>query len=185
MAARSGPLSLSLAVFLLLLTTDLTDGQAQERYDARSDLKPRVIRRADGQKRFFPDGRFILLKVGPENSQSGYLFMGYEDLPPGTSIPRHRHEIDEEIILVQRGSVLFFFAADSAVGEAGDVMFLPPGNFISARSLGPDTASIFFVFPRAGMERCFQLLGRGEGESPGPETAEELEAEHRHCLWSY
>lgn len=38
---------------------------AQATVDARADLTPRVIRRDEGEKRFFPDGRFMVLKVGP------------------------------------------------------------------------------------------------------------------------
>lgn len=170
---------------ILLMFVSASGLEAQEPHDARADLSPRVIPRESGEKRIFGDDRAMLLKVGPENSGSGYLFMGYEDLPPGTAIPRHRHEIDEEILIVQRGRMSFEFEADTVIAEAGDAIFLPTGNWISARNVGETVASIFFIFPRAGVEQCFQLFGHGEGEIPRHDTAEELAEEHRRCRMTY
>ncbi len=171
--------------FTLLASFGTEDAQAQLGYDAAKDLVPRVITRQQGEKRMLPDGRFILLKVGPVNSGSSYLFMGYEDLPPGTAIPRHRHEIDEEILIVYRGHVVVTLNEDTVGARAGDAVFLPPRTWVSVRSPGPDTAAIFFVFPRATMEQCFRFVGHGEGEAPRPQTATERAEEGRVCRWSY
>lgn len=158
---------------------------AQEAYDGQEDLRPRVIERAAGEKRFLPDGIVMRLKVGPENSGSGYLFMGYDEIPPGAGIPRHRHEIDEEILIVHRGTMQFVLNADTALARAGDAVFLPPDNWISARNAGSDTARVFFVFPRSTVEDCFQRIGRGERETPAPETEAHLAEERRWCRMSY
>src|SRR6266511_1657366 len=111
-----------------------------------TDLRPRVIRRAEGQRRYLADGRFMLLKIGPATTGSSYLFMGAEDLPPGTAIPAHQHEVDEELLIVHRGRVLVVFEHDSATAGPGDAVFLPARTRVSVRTLGSDTASIFFVF---------------------------------------
>jgi quercetin dioxygenase-like cupin family protein len=178
-------LPLSLATFALFPLLGAGQALAQVSYDASKELVPRVIARPAGEKRMLPDGRFILLKVGPANSGSSYLFMGYEDLPPGTAIPRHRHELDEEILIVHRGRVVVILNADTATAQAGDALFLPPRTWVSVRSPGPDTAAIFFIFPRATMEACFRFVGHGEGESPHPQTPRERDEEGRVCRWSY
>jgi uncharacterized RmlC-like cupin family protein len=151
-----------------------------------TDLRPRVIRRTEGQRRYLPDGRFMLLKVGPATTGSSYLFMGAEDLPPGAAIPAHQHEVDEEILIVQRGRVQVVFEHDSASAGPGDAVFLPARTRVSVQTIGSDTASIFFVFPRGSVERCFQYVGRGEGQSaPPPYTrADTLEA-LRTCQMTY
>ncbi len=146
-----------------------------------TDLRPRVVRRADGERRYLADGRFMLLKVGPAATGASYLFMGYEDLPPGTAIPEHTHEVDEEVLIVHRGRVEVVFSNDSAEASVGDVVFLPPRTHVHVRTLGSDTASIFFVFPRGSVERCFEFVGRGEGETTPrrltrADTAEALRA---------
>lgn len=157
----------------------------QDAYDARDDLRPQVIDQSDGEKRFLSDGTVMRLKVGPDNGGSGYLFMGYDELPPEAGIPRHRHEIDEEILIAHRGTVRFTLGDVTHLAEDGDAVFLPPGHWISAVNVGPDTARVFFVFPRATVERCFQHIGRGDGEMSSLETEEHLAEERRWCRMSY
>jgi quercetin dioxygenase-like cupin family protein len=130
-----------------------------------TDLAPRIVRRSEGERRYLADGRFMLLKVGPQATGANYVFMGAEDMPPGTVIPEHEHEVDEEILLVHRGRVRVVLNRDTTDATSGDVVFLPPRTRVSVRALAPDTATIYFVFPRASVERCFQAVGRGAGES--------------------
>jgi quercetin dioxygenase-like cupin family protein len=132
-----------------------------------TDLAPRVVRRGEGERRYLSDGRYMLLKVGPQATGANYVFMGAEDMPPGTAIPEHQHEVDEEILLVHRGRVRVVLNSDTTEAASGDVIFLSPRTRVSVRALAPDTATIYFVFPRASVERCFQAVGRGAGET-GP-----------------
>jgi quercetin dioxygenase-like cupin family protein len=130
-----------------------------------TDLAPRVVRRSEGERRYLPDGRFMLLKVGPKTTGANYVFMGAEDMPPGTAIPEHQHEVDEEILLVHRGRVRVVLNRDTTEAVSGDVVFLPPRTRVSVLALAPDTATIYFMFPRGSVERCFQAVGRGAGET--------------------
>jgi quercetin dioxygenase-like cupin family protein len=154
--------SLSVAV-VVGLAGMARSGAAQQAI--HTDLTPRVVRRAEGERRYLADGRFMLLKVGPRATGASYLFMGAEDLPPGTAIPDHEHEVDEEILLVYRGRVRVALNRDTTEAASGDVIFLPPRSRVSVRALAPDTATIYFVFPRGSVERCFQAVGRGAGET--------------------
>lgn len=159
---------------------------AQETVPVHTGLEPRVIAPGDGERRHFPDGRYVQLKVGPENSGASYLFLGAEDLPPGSSIPRHRHEVDEEILIVHRGEVTFELAGRTERAGPGSVVFLPPRSWISARNEGRDTASIMFVFPRGAVEKCFQFLGAERPGGAAPDsTAEERGEERRACQMTY
>jgi len=151
-----------------------------------TDLRARVVRRADGERRYLPDGRFLLLKVGPVATGASYLFMGYEDLPPGTAIPRHRHEVDEELLIVQRGRVQVVVATDTSEATAGDAVYLPPRTAIAVATIGRDTASVFFVFPRASVEQCFQFVGRSEGQTTAPvRSSADTAAAYRTCQMTY
>ncbi len=172
------------ALAVLVLASAFVSLHAQ--MPVHTDLRPRVIRRAEGQRRYLADGRFMLLKIGPATTGSSYLFMGAEDLPPGTAIPAHQHEVDEELLIVHRGRVLVVFEHDSATAGPGDAVFLPARTRVSVRTLGSDTASIFFVFPRRSVERCFQYVGRAEGQSAPPaySRADTLEA-LRTCQMTY
>lgn len=159
---------------------------AQERIPLHTGLEPRVLAPEEGERRHFPDGRHMLLKVGPENTGASYLFLGAEDLPPGSEIPRHRHEVDEEILVVHRGEVTFELAGRRHRAGPGSVVYLPPRTWISARNEGRDTASIMFVFPRGAVERCFQFLGVDRpGEAPDAPTEAEQREERRSCQMTY
>ncbi len=131
--------NLGLAYGLILILGALP-ASADAQMPVHTDLRPRVVRRGDGERRYLADGRFLLLKVGPVSTGANYLFMGAEDLPPGTAIPAHQHEVDEEILIVHRGRVRVTFDRDSADAIAGDAVFLPPRTRVSLRALGPDTA---------------------------------------------
>jgi quercetin dioxygenase-like cupin family protein len=173
-------------VFGLSLVVAGFHPEARAQLPVHTALRPQIVRRADGERRYLADGRFMLLKVGPRATGASYLFMGYEDLPPGSAIPEHEHEVDEEIIIVHRGHVRAILGRDSTDAAAGDAIFLPPRTHISVRALPPDTASIFFVFPRGSVERCFEFTGRGEGETTPrrltrADTAEAL----RTCQMTY
>jgi quercetin dioxygenase-like cupin family protein len=180
--SRSGK-SIVLGLTLVLAGPHL---EARAQVPVHTALHPQIVRRADGERRYLSDGRFMLLKVGPVATGASYLFMGYEDLPPGSAIPEHEHEVDEEIIIVHRGRVRAIMGRDSTEAVAGDAIFLPPRSHISVRALGSDTASIFFVFPRASVERCFEFTGRGEGEAtPRKFTRADTAEALRTCQMTY
>jgi hypothetical protein len=101
----------------------------------------------------------MLLKVGPMATGANYLFMGAEDLSPGSLIPEREHEVDEEILLVHRSRVRVMLNGDTTEAGSGDVIFLPPRSRVSVRALPPDTATVYFVFSRGGVERCFPSRG--------------------------
>jgi quercetin dioxygenase-like cupin family protein len=154
--------SLSLMIALGLASVAYPVGAQQA---IHTDLAPRVVRRNEGERRYLADGRFMLLKVGPRTTGANYVFLGAEDMPPGSMIPEHQHEVDEEILLVHRGKVRVVLNNDTTEAVSGDVVFMPPRTRVTVRALAPDTATIFFMFPRASVERCFQAVGRGPGET--------------------
>ena len=47
----------------------------------------------------------FILKVSPQNNGSEHLVLITEDLPPGGSIPKHKHLGQDEILLTQTGTV--------------------------------------------------------------------------------
>jgi len=167
----------------------ITPARAQVTADLHTASQPRVVRPADGERRILPDGRSIRLKVGPASTGAGYLFLGAEELPPGSRVPRHRHELDEEILIVQQGEVTFLLNDTAHVAPAGSVVHLPPRNWIAVENRSSAPASIMFVCPRGAVERCFQFIGRSVADSAAgraPRRTAEDAAEERHsCQMTY
>ena len=172
-----------LAGLSVLLTA--VPGAAQVTADVHTSPSARIVGPAEGEARILPDGRQMLLKVGPANGGAAYLFLGAEDLPSGTSIPRHRHELDEEILIVQRGTVTVALNDSAHTATAGSVVYLPPRTWIALSNEAAETATVMFVFPRGAIERCFQFVGRGAGEAQREPTEAELAEERRTCQMTY
>lgn len=172
---------------LLVLLVGLCASRLPAQVDAvvHTGAAPRVIGPAEGERRVLADGRHMLLKVGPANTGAGYLFLGSEDLPPGTLVPRHRHELDEEILIVQRGRVVVELNDTAHEAQAGSVVYLPPRTWVAVANRGTETATIMFVFPRGGVERCFQFIGTAPGEARRPRTPQEAAEERRACQMTY
>lgn len=51
-------------------------------------------------------GTEFLLKIDPKTNGSKHLLLFTEEIRPGAAIPRHKHYGEEEILLIQTGSLL-------------------------------------------------------------------------------
>ena len=157
--------------------------------DLHTAARPQLILPDAGERRILPDGRAIRLKVGPSTTGAGYLFVGAEELPPGGRVPRHRHELDEEVLIVQQGEVTFLLDDSAQVAPAGSVVYLPPRHWITVENRSRAAARIMFVFPRGAVERCFQFIGRSvadsaAGRAPAP-TPGDAAVERHSCQMTY
>lgn len=183
---RMGPVPALLVLGVLL---EPGVASAQVNAEVHTAAGPQVIRPAEGERRVLPDGRSIRLKVGPSATGAGYVFVGTEELPPGSQVPRHRHELDEEVLVVLQGEVTFLLNDSAHVAPAGSVVYLPPRQWIAVENRSPRPAKILFMFPRGAVERCFQYIGRSAADSVAgrmPARTEANAAEERHsCQMTY
>ena len=186
-ASRSRIACLVFTTPALFLFASTARGQVTAELHTAS--RPQIVRPEDGERRILPDGRAIRLKVGPTATGAGYLFVGAEELPPGSRVPRHRHELDEEVLIVQQGEVTFLLNDTAHVAPAGSVVYLPPRNWITVENRSNAPARIMFVFPRGAVERCFQFIGRSVADSAAgraPVQTPTAVAEERHsCQMTY
>src|SRR4051812_45635263 len=74
--------------------------------------KPVILEKNEGElrtRRIHTDRSSVassqfLLKVSPKNNGSQQLVMGSEELQPNARIPKHKHLIQDEILLIQTGT---------------------------------------------------------------------------------
>jgi quercetin dioxygenase-like cupin family protein len=129
---------------------------------ARESGRPAVIPLRAGERAWLDSSRFTLLKVDDRTVGARSFALGSEDLPPGTQIPIHRHKRDEELLIVHRGRVAVTLADVESIAEPGGVVFIPPETWVGVRSLGPDTATVFYVFPAIGFTDYMRSIGSPE-----------------------
>ncbi len=139
---------------------------------------PLVLALGEGERRVrraAVSAPHFILKVDRYNGGSGNLVMGYEDLPPGGSIPPHTHLGADEIIFVHRGSgaVQLGERKEVAFGP-GATIYIPRNTRITLRNTGRDSLSIVFVFSHPGFEEYLRDASVREGEPVVPLSEAEL-----------
>src|SRR5216684_3330585 len=79
---------------------------------SETNVKPLLLERNEGELRTrrihtdasAPASSQFMLKVSPKNNGSQHLVAGTEDVPPGATLPKHRHLTQDEIVLIHGGT---------------------------------------------------------------------------------
>ena len=143
------------AAFVDLPTTAQTRGAAGS--------SPIALAAQDGELVFV--GRDpVRIKVSPKGG--GRFGMITQDVSPGTSIPIHRHEKEDEIIFIQSGS------GEATIGDArvalaaGSTLFVPQGTWHGGRNTGTNVLEWIAIYSPSGFEGYFREIGRPSPDAP-------------------
>ena len=150
-----------------------------------------ILEKQEGERRVHrPAGTSIgtapfILKFAPENGPSKHLIMFTEDLPPGASIPVHKHPGCEEILILQTGhSRVHLGSTTKEVGPGASVL-IPADTWISVDVIGNEPVSLIAIFSEPGYEQYMRAISVREGEPNTPISKPELEtirAHHNHAV---
>jgi quercetin dioxygenase-like cupin family protein len=103
-----------------------------------------------------------MLKVSPKNNGSQHLVAGTELLAPGATLPKHRHLLQNEILLIQSGTAHVSLGEQERDLHAGGLVFIPANTWISGKNIGTEPIALTFVFSAPGFEdamRCNSVPG--------------------------
>jgi quercetin dioxygenase-like cupin family protein len=142
---------------------------------------PAVLGRNEGEARMLYGRKPIWIKVDPQTLGSKSFTVGMEDIPPGDSIGIHKHMQEDEVVFVHRGEVEVTLGDSVRPAQAGGIVFIPRGTWIGFHTLGPDTATIVFMFNTPGFEKCLRFLSAPVGTAFVLPTAEAVAAARRDC----
>lgn len=110
-------------------------------------------------------GGFIL-KVTPKTNGSRHLVLSTEELAPGAAIPTHKHLEQDEVVLIEKGTIHAHVGDQERDLHAGGMVFIPQHTWVSLKNTGNEPASIIAIFSAPGFEdhlRCESVLA---GEKP-------------------
>jgi quercetin dioxygenase-like cupin family protein len=150
---------------------------------------PLILEKNEGERRVWratPDdptagSTAFLLKVDPKNGGSSHLVLGTEDLPPGETIPTHRHPGSDEILFLQTGSARVHLADSVRDVHAGSTVFIPANTWVSVVNIGSDVVSLVFIFSAPGFEDFMREESVREGEKNVPlSKAKDDEIQRKH-----
>jgi quercetin dioxygenase-like cupin family protein len=120
-----------------------------------------------------PASSQFILKVSPKNNGSQHLVAGTEMLAPGATLPKHRHLIQDEILLIQGGTAHVWLGDQERDLHAGGLVFIPANTWISGKNIGATPIALTFVFSAPGFEETMRCNSVPAGETPTPITPEQ------------
>jgi quercetin dioxygenase-like cupin family protein len=136
-----------------------------------------IFQANEGDRRITCHGKSpVTIKVDPVTAGSEHFVMGMGDIMPGDSIRVHRHELDDEIIFVHKGSATVTLGDQRVTAEAGATVFIPRGTWIGMENTGGEPVTIVFLFPNTGFEKFIRSISAPEEQPCIPPTAAELAA---------
>lgn len=142
---------------------------------------PAVLARNEGEARMLQGRKPIWIKVDPQTLGSRSFTVGMEDMPPGDSIGIHKHMQEDEVVFVHRGEVEVTLGDSIRRAQAGGMVFIPRGTWIGFHVLGPDTATIVFMFNTPGFEKCLRFLSAPAGTQFVPRPPADVAAARKEC----
>jgi len=148
---------------------------------SETDAKPLLLERNEGElrtRRIHIDksptaSSQFMLKVSPKNNGSQHLVAGTEEVAPGATLPKHRHLVQDEIVLVHSGTAHVWLGDQERDLHAGGLVFIPANTWISAKNVSTEPVSITFIFSAPGFEETMRCNSVSAGERPTPITPEQ------------
>ena len=155
--------------------------QAAGTQDSVTTARPLILDSDEGELRTrrihtdstSPASSQFMLKVSPKNNGSEHLVAGTELLAPGAMLPKHRHLVQDEILLIQGGTAHVWLGDQERDLHTGGLVFIPANTWISGKNIGATPIALTFVFSAPGFEETMRCNSVPAGETPTPITPEE------------
>ena len=150
---------------------------------AEAVAKPLLLEKNEGELRTrrihtdntAPPSSQFMLKVSPKNNASQHLVAGTEELAPGAAITKHRHLVQDEIVLIHSGKAHVWLGDLERDLHAGGLVFIPANTWISLKNTGAEPVSLTFIFSAPGFEDTMRCNSVAASEIPTPITPEQQE----------
>jgi quercetin dioxygenase-like cupin family protein len=148
---------------------------------SETNVKPLLLEKNEGELRTrrihtdasTPASSQFMLKVSPKNNGSQHLVAGTEDVPPGATLPKHRHLAQDEILLIHSGTALVWLGDQERDLHAGGLVFIPANTWVSAKNIGTEPISLTFIFSAPGFDDTMRCNSVPAGETPTQITPEQ------------
>lgn len=154
------------AFALLLVSSIFVLGQ-----DGTAD--PYVIGFNAGEVLLDSQRRTTSITVSPDTGSTDLAFWTTE-LPAGSDIIIHRHDITEEILYIHKGSGTLIVGDEEIHVEEGATVYVPRGTYHGMQPQEGDM-TIAFVSTPPDLVNFFRALGWHEGDEPKVLTPEEIQ----------
>jgi mannose-6-phosphate isomerase-like protein (cupin superfamily) len=118
--------------------------------------KGAVLHAGDGQRIPLAGGRELTIKVDSHETPGVRMSMIAEDLPPGSAIPVHLHEREDELIFIRMGQGIATLGDREVPVGPGATIYVPQGVWHGLRNAGESTLGMSAIYSPPGFEQAFK-----------------------------
>jgi quercetin dioxygenase-like cupin family protein len=168
-------LTTAIIPFLLLVAVVVPQTQSTHpptTQPAQAGATPLLLEKDEGEMRLWrPEpgevapGGFIL-KVTPKTNGSQHLVLSTGEMAPGGAIQTHKHLEQDEIVLIEKGTIHAHVGDQERDLHAGGMVFIPQHTWVSLKNTGTEPASIVAIFSAPGFEDHLRCESVPAGEKP-------------------
>lgn len=142
------------------------------------EATPLILQEADGDRLVHRAGPLkglpFTIKVDSQFGKSEDFFVFAEALAPKQTIPFHKHENAEEILIFPEAGASVIVGDRRATTGANTIVFIPRNTWISATNTGANDIHLLAVFSRHGFESYMRSIAAKPGEPLTPLNQDEL-----------
>lgn len=133
----------------------------------------RVLGPGDGEILGAPEAVTDRFMIRAADSGGRFAVVEHRMAPRALAAPLHRHSREDEYSYVLEGRVGALLGDEEVVGQTGDLIFKPRGQWHTFWNAGDQPARILEIISPAGLEELFRELGT-LAEQPDPATLAKL-----------
>jgi quercetin dioxygenase-like cupin family protein len=138
------------------------------------NARPRVLGPKDGKAGIL-GAMGVRFMIDGSESGGGCSLVEHPLPPRALAAPLHRHSREDEYSYVLEGRIGALLGDDVVIGEVGDLIFKPRGQWHSFWNAGDEPARILEIISPAGFEKYFEeIVDMGGSLRAKPETLRDL-----------
>jgi quercetin dioxygenase-like cupin family protein len=143
-----------------------------------ADPQPLILQQEDGERlvrRAGPTGGWpYFIKLDGAQGATRDFFVMTEVMAQGATIPWHKHDNAEEILILEEGGAEVMVGDKRAVAGPRSIVFIPRNTWASATNTSARDIHLVAVFSRHGFEDYMRAISVRPGEPLTPMSPEEL-----------
>jgi quercetin dioxygenase-like cupin family protein len=175
----------AVAMLVAVLVSQPRSAQSSSPTTSETAAKPLLLEKDEGEKRLWrpepgeKDPGEFMLKVTPASNGSRHLVLSTGDIAPGSAIPTHKHLRQDEIVLIEKGTIHAHVGDQERDLHAGGMVFIPAFTWVNLKNTGKEAASIVAIVSAPGFEDHLRCESVPANQKPKPiSQAEEHVCDH-------
>jgi mannose-6-phosphate isomerase-like protein (cupin superfamily) len=102
--------------------------------------------------------------------------LGTQTIPPGGTVPKHRHLGQDEVVFLQSGKARITLNGKDYDVHDGGMIFAPVNTWMALQNTGNDDIHLIFIYSAPGFEEYMRCTSAPAGEIAAQLSTDQLRA---------